>query len=130
MGAVELRSAPAVRPAICTCELPFGPNRRWLKNGGLLAGVFGELVGARSTLTLQSGTPLTARVARRRERRARAASNGSLRANYTGAPIQLSDPTVDEFFNTAAFTLPAPGQFGDSARNMIIGPGARQLNGV
>jgi hypothetical protein len=56
--------------------------------------------------------------------------NGSRRANYDGAPIQLSDPTVDEFFNTTAFSLPAPGQYGDSFRNMIVGPGARQLNGL
>jgi hypothetical protein len=52
-----------------------------------------------------------------------------------GAPTtterrQLSDPTVDEFFNTPAFSLPAPGQYGDSSRNMIVGPGARQLNGL
>jgi len=26
--------------------------------------------------------------------------------------------------------VPAPGQFGDSVRNSIIGPGARQLNGL
>jgi hypothetical protein len=40
----------------------------------------------------------------------------------------LSNPTVDEFFNAAAFAIPEPGLFGDSARNMIVGPGARQLN--
>ena len=56
--------------------------------------------------------------------------NGSLRANYTGGPVSLSDPTLDEFFNVAAFALPAPGTFGDSSRNMIVGPGARQLNGL
>ena len=57
-------------------------------------------------------------------------TNGSLRADDTGAPIQLSNPTVDAFFNAAAFSVPAPGQFGDSVRNAIVGPGARQLNGV
>jgi hypothetical protein len=66
-------------------------------------------------------------------------TNGSLRANYTGAPIQVSNPLVDEFFNNgtgiaytgpSAFTAPLPGQFGDSSRNMIIGPGVRQLNGA
>ena len=56
-------------------------------------------------------------------------TNGSLRADYLGGPIQVSDPMIDEFFNTAAFAVPAPGVFGDSARNMIIGPGGRQLNG-
>ena len=109
-------------------ELPWGPNRHWLKNGGTLAALFGEW-SAQFTLTLQSGTPLTARVLGAASDLLRGV-NGSLRADYNGAPIQLSDPTVDEFFNVTAFTLPAPGQFGDSSRNMIVGPGARQLNAL
>lgn len=109
-------------------ELPFGPNRRWLKNGGWAAAIAGEWT-AQLTFTMQSGTPLTARVIGAASDVARG-TNGSLRGDYTGASIQLSNPTVDEFFNAAAFTVPAPGLFGDSTRNMIIGPGARQLNGV
>ena len=54
--------------------------------------------------------------------------NGALRADYLGGPVQESDPTIGRFFNTAAFAVPAPGLFGDSARNMITGPGGRQLN--
>jgi len=107
-------------------ELPFGPNRRWLKNGGRLAGIAGEWT-AQLTFTAQSGTPLTARVIGAASDVSRG-TNGSLRADFTGAPIQLSNPTVDEFFNAAAFTVPPPGVFGDSARNSIVGPGARQLN--
>jgi hypothetical protein len=109
-------------------ELPWGPNRRWLKNGGLLAAFLGEW-SAQFSLTLQSGTPLTARVLGAAADLLRGA-NGSLRANYTGVPIQLTDPTVDEYFNVTAFSSPAPGQFGDSSRNMIVGPGTRQLNGL
>jgi hypothetical protein len=56
--------------------------------------------------------------------------NGSLRADYVGGRVQASDPTVDEFFNVAAFAAPAPGEYGDSLRNMIAGPGSRQLNGL
>jgi hypothetical protein len=80
-------------------------------------------------LTLQSGTPLTARVLGAATDLLRGV-NGSLRANYNGGPVALTDPTVDEFFNVTAFSIPAPGQFGDSQRNMITGPGARQLNGL
>ena len=108
-------------------ELPWGPNRRWLKDGGLLAGIVGEW-SARFTLTIQSGTPLTARVLGAASDLLRGV-NGSLRANYNGSPIPLGDPTVDEFFNVNAFTAPADGQFGDSSRNIITGPGTRQLNG-
>jgi trimeric autotransporter adhesin len=109
-------------------ELPWGPNRRWLKDGGTLAAVLGEW-SAQFTLTLQSGTPLTARVLGAASDLVRGV-NGSLRADYSGVPIALSNPTIDEFFNVAAFTLPAPGGFGDAARNSIIGPGTRQLNGL
>ncbi len=80
-------------------------------------------------MTLQSGTPVTARVLGAASDLLRGV-NGSLRANYNGMPISISDPTVDEFFNTAAFSIPEPGQFGDSSRNMIVGPGVRQLNGL
>ena len=38
-------------------------------------------------------------------------------------------PTIDRFFNTAAFTVPEPGTFGSAGRNIIIGPGSRLLNG-
>ncbi len=109
-------------------ELPWGPNRHWLKNGGVLAEIFGEWA-AQLTLTLQSGTPLTARVLGAASDLLRGV-NGSLRTDYNGAPIQLTDPTVDEFFNVNAFTIPPPGQYGDSSRNMIVGPGARQLNAL
>jgi hypothetical protein len=109
-------------------ELPWGPNRHWLNNGGTLAALFGEW-SAQLTLTLQSGTPLTARVLGAAGDLLRGV-NGSLRGNYAGGPISLSDPTVDELFNVTAFSVPAPGQFGDSSRNMIPGPGARQLNGL
>src|SRR4029079_16585403 len=93
---------------------------------GRLAGFVGEWT-AQLALTLQCGTPLTARVIGAASDVSRG-TNGSLRADYTGAPIQLSNPTVDDFFNAAAFTVPPPGVFGDSARNSIVGPGARQLN--
>jgi hypothetical protein len=109
-------------------ELPWGPNRRWLNNGGMLAAVLGEW-SAQLTLTLQSGPPLTARVQAAANDLLRGV-NGSIRANYTGAPIPSTDPTVDEFFNITAFSIPPPGAYGDASRNMIIGPGSRQLNAL
>ena len=115
-------------PAICYFELPWGPNRRWLTNGGVVAAIVGEW-SAQFTLTLQSGTPLTARVLGAATDLLRGV-NGSLRADYDGGPIPLADPTVDEFFDVTAFSQPAPGQFGDAARNSIVGPGSRQLNAL
>ena len=81
-------------------------------------------------------TTFTLAVRARRSRRASCRRRATSRAAPTArcAPITTArtssspNPTVDQFFNTAAFSLPAPGTFGNSARNMIIGPGSRQLN--
>jgi hypothetical protein len=54
--------------------------------------------------------------------------NGALRADYNGEPIAIADPSIDQWFNTAAFTVPAVGGFGSSPRNIITGPGSKNLN--
>ena len=107
-------------------ELPFGPNKPWLHSGGRLAAIVGGWRGA-ADFTWQAGTPLTARIASSASDVARG-TNGTLRANYNGDVIALSNPTINGFFNTAAFSVPDAGTFGNSARNLIIGPGSRQLN--
>lgn len=107
-------------------ELPFGQNKRWLNRGGAWATLF-EHWRASAAFTWQSGTPYTPRVAGAAADVARGTS-GTLRANYNGQPIQVNDPTIDLFFNTAAFSVPATGTFGSASRNVIIGPGSRQLD--
>nr|MBA3641997.1 TonB-dependent receptor [Acidobacteriota bacterium] len=107
-------------------ELPFGTNRRWLNNGGGWARLL-ENWRATATFTWQSGTPYTPRVQAAAADVARGVS-GTLRANYNGDAIQLNDPSIDLFFNTAAFTVPSVGTFGSASRNLIIGPGSRQLD--
>jgi trimeric autotransporter adhesin len=107
-------------------ELPFGPNRPWLSGGGRWAALLRDWRFT-TTFTWQSGTPNTARVQGAVADVARG-TNGSLRAHYTGEPIRISGPSADRFFNTAAFTVPEPGAFGTSSRNMIVGPGSRLLN--
>jgi len=107
-------------------ELPFGVGRRFFTNGGFWGSVLG---GWRFTAnyTMQSGTPLTVRVTGAASSVAGGAG-GTLRANYDGTPIQISNPTIDRFFNTAAFSIPDAGTYGNSARNNVIGPGSRLLN--
>jgi hypothetical protein len=53
--------------------------------------------------------------------------NGPLRADYTGAPI-AGPESIDQWFNTGAFTVPVAGQFGTAGRNIIEGPGTFSLN--
>ncbi len=112
--------------ADATIELPFGPNRPWLNGGGFWAALLQDW-RASATFTWQSGTPYTPRVTAYAGDVARG-TNGTLRADYDGSAVKVSDPTIDLFFNTAAFTLPETGTFGSASRNMIIGPGSRLLN--
>jgi Carboxypeptidase regulatory-like domain/TonB dependent receptor-like, beta-barrel len=74
--------------------------------------------------TLQSGTPLSAIVS------ADVSGTGSPivnRPNLVGNP-NIPNPTASHFFNTAAFRIPEPGTFGNSGRNVIIGPGIRNVD--
>jgi hypothetical protein len=108
-------------------ELPFGQNRRWLADGGLWAGL-AENWRMSITFNMDAGTPLTPRV-RGASRDVAQGTNGALRANYDGSDVSVASPTIDQFFNTWAFTVPAAGLYGTSPRNIIIGPGSKQLDG-
>jgi trimeric autotransporter adhesin len=88
-------------------------QNRWLKDWTL-----------QGTVTLATGTPLTARVLGNQADTGGTGSVGSGRADATG----LSLTCCGEFFNPAAFTIPAPGQFGNAGRNTIEGPGTFSLN--
>jgi trimeric autotransporter adhesin len=109
-----------------TWELPFGPNRRWLSGGGWTSTAFGGWI-LNANLATASGTPYTARVLSDATDVSRG-TNGTLRADYTGGDVALDNPTIQRFFNTAAFRLPAAGTYGSAGRNTIIGPGSTNLN--
>jgi hypothetical protein len=49
------------------------------------------------------------------------------RPNLIGNP-QLSNPTAQRWFNTAAFAVPAPGTIGDSSPGVIVGPGLANVD--
>jgi hypothetical protein len=102
-------------------ELPFGTNKALLSEKSILKAMFGDWQ-FNGSWNIASGTPATARVLGSYSDVARG-SNGSLRANATGQAVQISDPGPAEWFNTAAFTLPTAGQFGNVGRNTIRGPG-------
>ncbi|MBI4166108.1 MAG: TonB-dependent receptor [Acidobacteria bacterium] len=57
---------------------------------------------------------------------------GSQRANLIGNPgLDPNRPRgelINQYFNTAAFALPETGQFGNSGRNIMIGPGFSQTD--
>ncbi len=108
-------------------ELPFGPNRKWLsKGGGTAEALFGGWI-LNGIFTAASGSPFTVRVLNDVTDVSRGTS-GTLRADYNGQPIYIDNPTIGNWFNTAAFSIPAAGTYGDSPRNLIIGPGSGSLS--
>jgi len=107
-------------------EFPFGPNRRWLNGGGTWAAMLRDWAVSMS-FAVDSGTPFTARLLSATADVNRG-TNGTLRADYTGAPISIDDPTLLRFFNTSAFAVPAITAFGSAGRNTIAGPGTQQLD--
>ncbi len=79
-----------------------------------------------NTLTLRSGTPLTATAGGTRSVTGGTGVSGSVRADATGLPIDAT--STSPYFNTAAFTQPAAGSWGDAGRNTIPGPTTFSLN--
>ena len=104
--------------------MPFGANKRWLNKRR--RGRPGRWV-LNGNVTLASGTPFTVRLLSNVSS-VSSGVNGTLRANYNGEPIALSDPTTLAFFNIGAFSTPAPGTFGNAGRNTVIGPGTENMN--
>lgn len=104
-------------------ESPFGRQGIWLKDRTRLSAALSDWTATLS-LTLRTGTPLTARVSGNVADAAGTGATGSARANATGLPIDSGSG----YFNTTAFTLPVSGQYGNAGRNTIPGPGFFMLN--
>jgi len=101
-------------------ELPFGAGRRFV-NQGLGSHILGnwQLSGITQ---FQAGTPLTPTT-----------STSWLNVGpWVALPRsdrvcggKASNPTLDQYFDTSCFPAQPPNTFGNSGRNVIIGPGAQ-----
>jgi hypothetical protein len=108
-------------------ELPFGERKPWAKRGWS-ARWFGDW-SVNGNVTLQTGTPFTARLG------GTAANNSGTGGSFSERPDQVGDPnlprderTLKQWFNTEAFMAPSAGRFGNASRNSIAGPGMVQVN--
>jgi hypothetical protein len=103
-------------------ELPFGRNRPFLNSlHPVLDAILGgwQLSGIDSFV---SGVPLSINVPG-----ATLGNGWGTRANVSGDP-EAADPSVNQWFNTAAFSAPPALQYGNSALGIIEGPGAHILD--
>ncbi|HTV03364.1 MAG TPA: TonB-dependent receptor [Luteitalea sp.] len=96
-------------------ELPWGPNRPWLNQGGLLSAIAGGWQ-ASTILTVTTGRPFNVTLNA-------GVNNGAPSwPNRTGSG-ELDNPTVDLWFNPADFVAPAPNTYGDVGRGILYAPG-------
>ena len=111
-----------------TWELPFGKGRQ-IGLHGVADEAFG---GWRLTGVFQahSGVPFTPVVGSADQSNSQASQcycGFAWLPNVVGNP-KLSNPTISEWFNTAAFAVPATDTFGNAGRNMLRGPHWRDVD--
>ena len=106
-------------------QLPFGQGRKFgsawnrMTNGVLGGWSFAPI------FTISTGMPLNVTVNGSPSNTG--ATTSVDRPNVVGNP-HLANPTVAEWFNTAAFVANAPYTYGDAGRNIIRGPGLVDLD--
>ena len=123
-GAERGRSSFDVRHRVSlalTYDLPFAGNA-WTRDWQVQA-----------VASLESGRPFTVAVHPDIEVSNTGRSNLGFgyndRPNVTGDPaLPAGDRDETRWFDTAAFSMPAFGSFGNAGRNMLEGPGFRNLN--
>jgi hypothetical protein len=102
-------------------EPPFGPNRKFLNKGGVMAKIL-DGYSVSGTFTFATGLYFTPTYSGNTAE-ASSANTFTQRPNrdYTKSTKGLG--TVKSFFNTAAFSAPASGQYGTASQGSIEGPG-------
>lgn len=100
-------------------NLPFGKGR--LRGGWQTHGI----------VSLQTGRPFTVALPTEQDNSNTGISSLGFGANDRPNVVgnaRLENPTVERWFNTQAFALPAFGTFGNAGRNILEGPGSATVN--
>jgi len=103
--------------------LPFGKGQKFADRGGVVDAIIG---GWRlsSLFLVQSGNVFTPTVSGSNNSGAQA---GTWFPNVVGDP-SVDNPTIDRWFNPAAFAQPAAFTFGNAGRNILRGPRISQID--
>ncbi len=106
-------------------QLPIGSGRQFLNHNYILDKLIGGYQVA-STIQLTSGNPFTITSG---SYSTYDPTNGAPFPNVTGISTEpRGGRTIQQWFNPAAFSLPAPGTYGNARRNSIYGPGIELIN--
>jgi hypothetical protein len=104
-------------------QLPFGRGKMLLNTANR---ALDEVVGGwqiSGTLVLSSGNPFTVYSTQNTFSQA-----GSAFPNWSGVSPIPRNKSINDWYNPAAFSLPADGTFGDVRRNSLFGPGLEVVN--
>jgi hypothetical protein len=107
-------------------EPPFGPNRKFLNKGGVMAKIL-DGYSISGTFTFGSGNYLTPTYSNNTAE-ASSANTFTQRPNRVFTQPLKGPGTVKNWFNTAAFTAPGSGQYGTASQGSIEGPGTVSVN--
>ncbi|HEY5329258.1 MAG TPA: TonB-dependent receptor [Acidobacteriaceae bacterium] len=107
-------------------ELPFGPNRAYLNKGGLWSHVL-DGFSLSGDFTFGSGRYYTPHYSGNQTSAASGDTFTPRPDRVIGQPLK-GPGTVKQFFNIAAFTAPAAGQYGTASPGSIEGPGTVSTN--
>jgi hypothetical protein len=111
-------------------ELPFGRGKHWMNRSGPLDWVLGGWQ-AGGILALRSGTPFTPLISTDISNTGTSnPTGGTANQNRPNriANGKLSSPSILQWFDVSAFTIPANYTYGNSGRNILHGPGFRNLD--
>jgi hypothetical protein len=102
-------------------DLPFGKGKAWMNRGGVANAILGgwqlAFLG-----NLRSGIPFTVNT-----------SGGITNAGGADRPNRigngtLSNPTIDRWFDISAFVVQPQYTYGNSGKNILFGPGSKNLD--
>ncbi len=96
-------------------QLPWGPEGRWLRDGGVLSALVGgwQVAGIG---TMTTGRPFTVFMQT-------GVNNGAPSWPNRVGSGRVDDPTVDLWYNPRDFAAPPPNTYGDTGRGILYGPG-------
>jgi len=123
-AAAERGNADGVRQLVLnisgTYKLPFGRNRKYFNNGGWMSGLISGW-NLSSLTQVKSGSPFSITYT------PTCSGCYSTRADFIGDP-NVANADITQWFNKAAFRAPAAYTFGNSARNLLFGPGLMKVD--
>jgi hypothetical protein len=107
-------------------QLPVGKGKRFLNSNPYLDALVGGWQTS-ATMVVHSGQPFTVVTTSNNAAADNPGSSASQFPDVIGSP-RLSHPTIQNWYNVAAFAQPAPGTFGDEGRNSLVGPDLSEID--